>query len=83
MPNQNGKKDAAPKNTSNDKWRYTLYTTVIFLVVVNPMTYKLVDSLVGRFVKIASSTGCPTTAGMLIHALVFTLILRYMMDLDL
>jgi len=83
MPNKNGKKAAAPEKSGNDKWKYTLYTTVIFLVVINPLTYKIVDGVLGRFVKIASSTGCPTTAGMLVHALVFTLVLRYMMDLNL
>ena len=54
---------------------------VLFLVVVNPMTYKIVQALLGRFVKIAASDGCPTMAGILVHAVVFTLLLRYMMDL--
>lgn len=65
----------------NDKWRYTLYTTVLFLIIVNPMTYKLVNTLLGSLVKICDPKGCPTTAGILVHAVVFTLLLRYMMDL--
>lgn len=65
------------------KWKYTLITTVIFLVVVHPMTYKLVDSLVGGLLfKVATKSGCPTMAGLLLHAVVFTLALRYVMDLD-
>ena len=28
------------EKSSADKWRYTLYTTVL-LIIVNPMTYKL------------------------------------------
>jgi hypothetical protein len=43
----------------------------------------VVNYLLGKLVKIASPTGCPTTAGLLIHAVVFTLILRYIMDLNL
>jgi len=67
---------------SSDKWRYTLYTTFVLLVLFNPETYKLMNSLLGRFVgPIASRDGCPTMLGFVIHAAVFTLVVRYMMDL--
>lgn len=66
------------KPTNADKWRYTLITTVIFLIVVNPVTYTFVQSILGRFVRI-SKGGCPTYTGILIHAVVFTLALRYVM----
>jgi hypothetical protein len=69
------------------KWKYTLITTVIFLIIANPYTYILVNYLVklvlGKRVTIAGPTGCPTTIGLLLHAVVFTLILRYIMDLKL
>lgn len=72
------------KLTNMKKWKYTLITTVIFLIVVNPYTYKLVNQLVkmitGKFM-IASANGCPTTLGLIVHAVVFTLLLRYVMDL--
>ena len=71
------------KPNISDKWRYTLYTTVIFLLVVNPFTYQLTNKLFSKvFGKIASSNGCPTMGGILLHAVVFTLVLRYMMDFD-
>lgn len=63
------------------KWKYTLITTVIFLIVANPHTYIWVNSLLGSFVKIASPTGCPTQIGLIVHTIVFTLILRGVMDL--
>ena len=67
---------------SSDKWRYTLYTTAVLLLLFNPWSYKLVNSLLGKFVgSIASRDGCPTLLGFGIHAIVFTLIVRYMMDL--
>lgn len=69
------------KPNNNDKWRYTLYTTFLFFVVVNPLTYNLTNSLLKPFVKI-SSNGCPTIYGIVIHGIVFTLLLRYMMDLN-
>ena len=68
--------------TSSDKWRYTLYTTILLLILFNPLTYNLVNSLLSRFVgPIASNNGCPTTLGFFLHATVFTFIVRYMMDL--
>jgi hypothetical protein len=70
------------KPTNSDKWRWTLYTTVLFLIVVNPLTYKLVNSLLGMIVKIADSKGCPSIFGILIHATVFTVLLRKLMDMD-
>jgi len=69
-------------STNWDKWRYTLYTTVVFLIVVNPVVYKFVNSLLNNIVVISNSDGCPTQEGMLIHALVFTVILRLMMELN-
>ena len=65
---------------SVDKWRYTLYTTVLFLLFANPFTFRFVHSLLGRFIRIVHSNGCPTIAGLFLHAFIFTLILRYMME---
>lgn len=67
---------------SFQKWKYTLITTLIFLIIANPYTYSLVNSLLGKFVKIASPSGCPTAAGLTIHAIVFTLILRGIMEFN-
>tara|TARA_Y100000992_G_scaffold292635_1_gene250361 strand:- start:387 stop:752 length:366 start_codon:yes stop_codon:yes gene_type:complete len=69
--------------TNLDKWKYTLITTVLFFIVINPYTYKFVHFLLKRFFKIADKTGCPTFAGVLVHTLVFTLLLRGLMELKL
>lgn len=75
----------ASKPQSADKWRYTLITSVLFLIVVNPMTYKLTNSLFSKLLgSIANpSSGCPSMVGILLHAVVFTLLLRLLMDMDL
>lgn len=64
------------------KWKYTLMTTILFLIVTNPAMYRLTHKLVGKVVKISNRSGCPTLAGYLIHAVVFTFILRWMMNID-
>lgn len=70
--------------TNADKWRYTLLTTVVFLIVVNPMTYKLVQKLFANVLGNVANpvTGCPTYVGIAVHTIIFTLLLRYVMDLD-
>ena len=71
------------KPTNVDKWRYTLMTTVLFLVIVNPYTYKLVQFLLGGICKIADpQTGCPSLCGIIVHAIVFIFILRWLMESD-
>uniref|UniRef100_A0A6C0KYC5 Uncharacterized protein n=1 Tax=viral metagenome TaxID=1070528 RepID=A0A6C0KYC5_9ZZZZ len=65
-----------------DKWRYSIYSALVFLLISNPYTYILVNKLLGNFVKISSSNGCPTMAGLFIHAVVFAVIIRVMMELD-
>ena len=67
---------------TSDKWRFTLYTVIVALLIFNPWTYKLVSSLLSGFVgTIASKEGCPTWLGLGVHAVVFTLIIRFLMDL--
>ena len=68
---------------SSDKWRYTIYTTFVLLVLFNPWTYKFMNSLLSDFLgPISDKGGCPTMTGFILHALIFTIILRYMMDLN-
>ena len=67
---------------SLDKWRFTLYTTILLLVLFNPWTYKIMNTLLSSLVGIiATKDGCPTLLGFFIHVIVFTLILRFLMDL--
>jgi len=66
--------------SSEDKWKYTLYTTVLLIIIFNPFTYKITDGfLSGLLGHLATSTGCPTMLGFGIHVVVFTLFLRVLM----
>ena len=66
------------------KWQITLFSAFIFIVVVLPCTYKLTQSLLGGVLgRIAESNGCPTTRGLLLHTLVYILLVRGSMELDL
>lgn len=69
--------------SDSKKWQITLFSAVIFLLVVNPYTYNLTQSLFGRFIGTVSSGGCPTMIGLLLHTVVYILLVRYSMDLNL
>ena len=67
---------------SYNKWKYTLYTSLVLIILFNPFTYQFVNSLLAKFIgKIADPNGCPTLLGFTIHLIIFTIIIRYLMDL--
>ena len=68
---------------SVDKWRFTLYTTVLLVILFNPWMYLFVNKLLGSLIgTIANKEGCPTIIGFIFHAVVFTLILRLLMNMQ-
>lgn len=68
--------------SSEQKWRISILSAVLFLAVVNPLTYQLTDSLLGSLLGSLAENGCPTTLGLAVHTIVFTLLVRYSMDVD-
>ena len=68
---------------SSDKWRFTLYTTFVLILLFNPHIYNFTNSLFSKYVGGIANNGCPTYLGFVIHVIIFTLIIRYMMDLRL
>ena len=60
----------------------TLQSIVVFLIISAPMTYKITNGLLGGLVgKLADSSGCPTTVGLIVHSIVFGLIVYGLMQL--
>ena len=57
------------------KAKYAAYTTLIFFLIANPETYKLLQKFVGGWVNIASEGGCPTPMGFFLHTGLFFLVL--------
>lgn len=53
---------------------------LLFFIVANPMTYQLVDSLLGPLLgRIAGPGGAPTTLGLIVHSLVYGLVSVYVL----
>ena len=66
------------------KWQITIFAALIFIIVVHPMTYQFTQKLVGGILgKVADASGCPTTLGLALHTLVYILLVRGSMDLNL
>ena len=67
---------------SSDKWRFTLYTTLIVALIFNHYAFKTVHALLSPLVgAIALGNGCPTMLGFVLHLVVLTLVLRGVMEL--
>lgn len=54
------------------KAKYSFYSALVFFLVANPETYKIIQWMIGRFVgDIASAAGCPTPLGIFVHTILF------------
>ncbi len=71
-------------DSSYKKWQISIFSALIFIIVIHPYTYILTQKLLGGCIgKIADSSGCSTTLGLVIHTIVYILLVRGSMDLKL
>lgn len=71
-------------DSSIKKWQISIFSAFIFILVVNPYTYQFTQKIFGKFLgKIADINGCPTTRGLALHTIVYILLVRGSMDLNL
>ena len=67
--------------TMDVKWQISLFSALIFILVVHPMTYKLTQKMLGDFLgRISDANGCPTTIGLALHTIVYILLVRGSME---
>ena len=65
------------------KWQISIFSAFIFVLVTNPYTYKLTQKILGGIIcQLADANGCPTTCGLALHTLVYLLIVRGSMELN-
>jgi hypothetical protein len=53
------------------KVKYSLYSALIFFLIANPATFRVVNSIIPG----VAVNGCPTALGLLLHTFVFFLAL--------
>jgi hypothetical protein len=57
------------------KAKYSFYSTLVFFLIANPETFKLMQRMLGGFFSIATDTGCHSTYGFFFHTLLFFFVL--------
>jgi hypothetical protein len=62
---------------NTQKWRYSIYTGIVLVLLFNPLAFNLTHQILG-FVQ--TKSGIPTLIGYILHLCVFVAILRVMMD---
>jgi hypothetical protein len=64
-----------------DKWSAATISGLLFLLVSSPYSYNLTNSFFQRIgLPIADYGGCPNITGQALHAIIFTLIVRAIME---
>jgi len=62
------------------KAKYSFYSALVFFLVANPETYKIVQWGLGHIIgDIASSGGCPTPIGLFLHTILFFVVILSLM----
>lgn len=61
------------------KFMISLMSALVFFIVANPDTFRLMRALLGSWVS--GPNGCPTTGGLILHTIVFMLVTWGMMNI--
>jgi hypothetical protein len=61
------------------KMKYSFYSMLVFFLIANPETYRVIQSFVGGFITIATPGGCPTPLGIFFHSILFFLVMLALM----
>lgn len=69
-----------PTPSNLQKWEISIFSGLLFLLIANPITFRLVNSLTKLIgFQICNAAGCPNTAGIILHTVVFILLVRLSM----
>jgi hypothetical protein len=62
------------------KAKYSFYSALVFFLVANPETYKIIQWMLSGFVgTIANANGCPTPIGLFLHTILFFFVMLALM----
>jgi len=73
------------EKSSSEKWYGSAIYALLFLVISCPVLYKVVNwlfsTITGQSFLVSDAAGCPTVFGIILHAVVFLLIARGIMEI--
>ena len=62
------------------KAKYSFYSALVFFLIANPETYKLMNSVLSPFVgSLSSPVGCATPLGLFLHTILFFFVILALM----
>lgn len=74
----------AKDQSERSKWAISAWVALLFVLLSAPLTYKMVNKLTDSVgLSIADSNGAPNWKGLAVHAVVFALALRAVMEVPL
>jgi hypothetical protein len=66
------------------KWQISILSALIFILVIHPYTYNFTQKIFGDTIgQITETAGCPTTRGLILHTILYILLVRGSMNLNL
>lgn len=72
--------DCAKLYDGNDKWRISLLSGLVFLLISSPFMYRLANTVTSMVGIKTIQDGVPTIAGLIITAIIFVIVSRLMMN---
>ena len=67
------------KSSEGKKWLICLMSAILFLLIASPFMYKCTGFLFSKLTLKTEQNGCPNFLGLIIHAIIFSLLIRVMM----
>ena len=61
---------------------YTILSVIVYVIMTNPYTYKMMDKVMGGVVKMARYDGCPTMMGLMMSAMMYGVVIYMMMNME-
>lgn len=62
------------------KAKYSFYSALVFFLVANPETFKVVEKILGGVLgAIVTAGGCPTPLGLFVHTIIFFCVILALM----
>ena len=61
------------------KAKYSFYSALVFFLVANPETYKIIQKMLGGIIGTIATNGCPTPLGIFVSTFIFFIIMFALM----
>jgi hypothetical protein len=61
------------------KAKYSFYSALVFFLIANPETYKVVHGVFGSLLGTLAVGGCPTALGLAFHTFLFFIVMLALM----